>query len=166
VHLHTATCPTALDLASQLRWAPVRSRALWLRTLPPDRGVLQPCHVSYGSEPHLSKEVDSDTTTCYMALNLTSRMRCAPVLTRVLWLQTLPPDRSGLRRCQVSYGSGPHLPVEMGSGTATYPAVPCGPWTSSIKKSLVALPVQLDTHVSNARTQISKVPDRAGKTCG
>jgi hypothetical protein len=42
-------CPMVSDLASHLRWAPMLSRALWLRTSPPSRGGIQRCHVSHGS---------------------------------------------------------------------------------------------------------------------
>jgi hypothetical protein len=38
--------------------------------------------------------------------------------------------------------------------------MPCGfLWTTSIKKSLVGLPVQLGSYVPNARTHVSKTPD-------
>jgi hypothetical protein len=40
-----------------------------------------------------------------------------------------------------------------------YPAAPCGPQVASIKKGLAVLPVQLGTHVSNARTHVSKALD-------
>jgi hypothetical protein len=36
VYPHSATCPTAPDLASRLKWAPALPRVLWLRTLSPD----------------------------------------------------------------------------------------------------------------------------------
>jgi hypothetical protein len=35
----------------------------------------------------------------------------------------------------------------------------CGPWASSIQKSLAGLPVQLGQHVPNARAHISKALD-------
>jgi hypothetical protein len=57
--------------------------------------------VSYGFEPRLG----SGVATCPMALDLTSQL-------------------SGLRRCHVSYGSGPRLLVEVGSGAATCPMAP------------------------------------------
>jgi hypothetical protein len=41
-----------------------------------------------------------------------------------LWLQTSPPYWDGLRCCHVSNGSGPRLPVEVGSDAATCPATP------------------------------------------
>jgi hypothetical protein len=58
----TATCPMALDLTSQLRWAPALTR---------------------GSGPHFLTEVGSDTTMCSLALDLTSRMRWPPTLSHV-----------------------------------------------------------------------------------
>jgi hypothetical protein len=73
------------------------------------------------------------------------------VLSRVLYLRILPPGTGGFQRCQVSYGSGSHLLIEMDSGTTTYPAVPCWPRASRIKKSLAVLTVQLGMHVPNAR---------------
>jgi hypothetical protein len=44
-----ATCPMTLDLPSRLRWAPMLSCVLWLRTSPPGWGGLRCCHVSRGS---------------------------------------------------------------------------------------------------------------------
>jgi hypothetical protein len=79
------------------------------------------CHVPYGSEPCLPTEVGFDAATCHMALDLASRLRWAPVLPCVIWLRTSPPDIGGLRRCHVSYGSGPHLPEEVGFGATKYP---------------------------------------------
>jgi hypothetical protein len=141
------------------------------------------CHMPYGSGPRLPAEVDSgagtcpmapdltsaemgsDAATCPMAPDLNSRQRWAPMLSRVLWLRTLPPDRGGLRCYHMSYVFGPRLPAEVGSDVVMYPAVPCGPWASSIKKSLAVLPVQLGTHVSNARAQVSKAPARQRSQC-
>jgi hypothetical protein len=60
----TVTCPTVSGLASQLRWAPLLPRVLWLRTSPPSWGGLWHCHVSYDFGPRLPVEVGSDTTTC------------------------------------------------------------------------------------------------------
>jgi hypothetical protein len=120
----------------------------------------------YLSVTRLSADVGSGTVTCHMAPNLTSRLRWAPALPCVIWSRTLPSDRGGLRRCQVSYGSGSHLPIEVGSGAVTYPVAPCGPRASSIKKSLAVMSVQLDTYVLNARAQVSKVHDSVCKTCG
>jgi hypothetical protein len=41
-----AMCPIALNLISQLRWAPALPRVLWLRTLPPSQGESWCCHAS------------------------------------------------------------------------------------------------------------------------
>jgi hypothetical protein len=137
-----ATCPLDLDLTSRLRWAPVLPRVPWLWTSPLGRGGLRRCHVSYGSGPRLPAKVSSDAATCPMISDLTSRLRWTLALTHVLWLRTTPPDRGELRRCHVSYGSGPHLSTEVGSSAAMCPAAPCGPWGLSIKKSVTGLPVQ------------------------
>jgi hypothetical protein len=59
----------------------------------------------------------------------------------------------------VTYGSGPHLPVEVGSGAVTCLTAPFGPWTSSIKKSLAGMSAQLGTHVPNPRVHVSKAYD-------
>jgi hypothetical protein len=67
MHPHTATCHTALDLASQLRWAPALPRVLWLRTSPPGLAGLRRCHVSYGSKPHLPTGAGFGTATRPMA---------------------------------------------------------------------------------------------------
>jgi hypothetical protein len=95
--------------------------------------------VPYGSEPHLPVEVGSGVATCPMALELASRLRWAPALPRVLWLRSSPP---GL----------------VGSGAVTCPRAPCEPWVSSIKKRLADLPMQLGTHISNARAHVSNAP--------
>jgi hypothetical protein len=63
------------------------------------------CHVPYGSEPHLPTEMGSSASMCPMALDLTSRLRWAPVL---------PHARS----------SRLHLPSEVGSGAVTCPMAP------------------------------------------
>jgi hypothetical protein len=73
-------CPTAPNPASLPRWAPVLPRALRLRTLPPCRGGLRHCHVTYGSGPHLPAEVGSDAATCSMAPDPVSRPRRVPAL--------------------------------------------------------------------------------------
>jgi hypothetical protein len=102
--------------------------------------------------------VGSGIVTCLMAPELASRLRWAPVLSRVLCLWTLPPDWGGLRRCHVACGSGPHLLTGAGSGAGTCPTAPCGPQVSSINKSLIDLSVQLNMHVPNARAHVSKAP--------
>jgi hypothetical protein len=60
--------------------------------------------------------------------------------------------------CHIPYGSGPHLPIEVSSDAVTCPMGPYGSRGSSIKESLAGLPVQLGTHVSNARAHVSKAP--------
>jgi hypothetical protein len=61
--------------------------------------------VYYSSGPHLPTEVGSNAATCHTVPDLTSQLRWAPVLLRVLWLQTSPPGRGGLWHCHVSRGS-------------------------------------------------------------
>jgi hypothetical protein len=95
--------------------------ALRHRTSPPSWGGLWRYHVSYVSEPRVSAEVGSGATTCPMAPNLASWLRWALVLPRVLWLQASRLGRGGLRRCHVSYGSGPHLPGEVCFDAVMYP---------------------------------------------
>jgi hypothetical protein len=58
----------------------------------------------------------------------------------------------------MSYGFGPRLSAEVGSGATTCPAGPYGPQASSIKKSLAGVLVQLGKHVPNARVHVSKMP--------
>jgi hypothetical protein len=156
--IHIVTCLTASDLTSQLRWAILLPRVLWLWTSPPSWGRLWCCQVSYDSGPRLQAEVDTDAITCPMAPDITSRLGWTPVLPRVIWLWISPLGRGGLWCCHVSYGSGPHLPAEMGYGAATCPVGPYEPRASSIKKSLTCLPVQLGTHVPNAHMHVSKAP--------
>jgi hypothetical protein len=95
--------------------------------------------VSYSFGARLLAEVGSGTATYHMAPELTSRLRWAPVLPRVLWLWIL-------------------LSAEVGFGAATFPGAPCGLRVSSIKKRLVDMHVQLGTHVPNARVHVSKAP--------
>jgi hypothetical protein len=99
--------------------------------------------VSYDYGPRLLTELGSSATMSPTAPDLASRLSWTPVLPRVL--------------C---------LPAEVGSDAAMCLMAPGGPWASSIKKSLVVLPVQLGTHVPNAHTQVFKAPDRACMTCG
>jgi hypothetical protein len=111
-----------------------------------------------------------------MSPDLVSPLRWAPALPHFLWLRTSPPDRGGLRRCHVSYGSEPRLPIEVGSSAATCPIAPdlasrlrwastlprvprvYAPRASSIKKNLANLPMQLGTHILNTRAHVSKAP--------
>jgi hypothetical protein len=99
-------------------------RALQPRTLPPYRGGLRCCHVPYGSGPRLPIEVGSGVVTCPTAPGPASLVRWALALKRTLWLWTPPPCRDGLRRCHVTYGSTPHLPIEVGFDVAAYPMAP------------------------------------------
>jgi hypothetical protein len=61
--------------------------------------------VYYGSGPRLPAEVGSGAAMYPMAPDLASRLRWAPVLPRVLYLQTSPPDWGRLWRCHVSHCS-------------------------------------------------------------
>jgi hypothetical protein len=106
-------------------------------------------------------------------------------LPRTLRRWTSPPYRGGLQRCHVSSGSGPHLPAEVGFGTATCHealdlasllgrasvlhmsygssstmrhVVSYGSRASSIKKGLAGLPMQLGPCVSKALSHVSKAP--------
>jgi hypothetical protein len=130
VYPRTASCPAAPDLAFLPRWATTLPCVLWHQTPPPYWGGLWCCHVSYGSRPRL----------------------------RPRWASTLPLSR-GSRPRHVSYGSEPHFSTGKGSGAATHPAVPYGPHTSSIKKGLASLPIQLGSRVSKACTHVPKAPD-------
>jgi hypothetical protein len=148
----------APDLPSQLKWAPALPCVIWLRTSPTGWGGLRRCHVSYSFGPRLPAEVGFDAAMCPMAPDLATRLRWALALLRVICLWTSPPSWDGLRRCHMSYGSRPRLLAEVGSGAATCPAGPYEPWASSIKKSLPGLPVQLGTHVPNARVRVFSAP--------
>jgi hypothetical protein len=59
-----------------------------------------------------------------IASDLASQLRWALTLSCVLWLWISHPDCGGLQCYHVSSGSGPHLPVEVGSGAATCPVAP------------------------------------------
>jgi hypothetical protein len=158
VHLHTTTCPMAPDLISWPRWALTLSRVLWLRTSPIGWGGLRRCHVPYSSRPCLPFKVGSDAATCPMPLDLTSQLRWAPAVSCVIWLWTSPPSWGGFQCCHMPYASEPHLPVEVDSDAVMCTTGPYVPWASSIKKSLAGLPVQLCTHVLNARVHVFKAP--------
>jgi hypothetical protein len=136
---NAATCPMTLDLTSQLRWAPALPHVLWLQTSPLTRGELWCCHMSYDSGPRLPDEVGSSAAVCPIALDLTYRLRWTLTLPHILWLRTSPPDWGGLRRCHVSHDSL---------------------WATCFKhkESLADLPMQLGTHVPNARAHVFKAP--------
>jgi hypothetical protein len=132
MHPRAASCPTAPKPASLSRWAPVLLRILRLRAPPPCRGGLRRCHVPYDFKPCLLAEVGSGAAMCSMALDTVSLSRWAPMLSRVQWLRTSPPNRGGLRRCCVSYSYGPCLPAREGPGAVTRLAVSKGPCVSYI----------------------------------
>jgi hypothetical protein len=71
-----------------------------------------------------NKGVHPCATTCPTALNPASLPGWAPVLPHIPRLWTSPPYLDGLRFCHVSYGFGPRLPAETGSGTVTCPMAP------------------------------------------
>jgi hypothetical protein len=152
----TATCPTASDSASLALELPCVPR---LQILPPCSGGFRCCHVSRGSESCLPAHKGSGVATCPTAPDPASLLERASVLPHVPRLWILPPYLGGFRRCHVSHSTEPRLPAREGSDAATCPAAPCGPRASSIKKSLAVLPVQLGTHVPNARVQVFKPPD-------
>jgi hypothetical protein len=64
------------------------------------------------------------TVMCPMTPDLTSQLRWAPALPRVLWLQTSPLNWGGLRYYHVYYGSGPCFSTEVGSDAALCPMAP------------------------------------------
>jgi hypothetical protein len=113
--------------------APPRALQLW--TLPSYQGGLRRCHVSHSTEPHLPIREGSSAAMWPMALDLASLLGRAPVLPRVLLLQTSPPSRGGLRCYNVSHGSGPCLPTGEGSSVATCPIAPDP--TSLTRRALV-----------------------------
>jgi hypothetical protein len=63
------------------------------------------------------------TLTCRLQVKTRSRA-CIHMLSCVLQLWIQPLCRDGLRHCHASYGFGPRLPVETGSGAATCPTTP------------------------------------------
>jgi hypothetical protein len=152
-------CPTTPDPTFLLGRALVPSRALQLQTLPSCQCGLQHCHVFHGTGPRLPAGEGSVTATCPSALDLISQLGWAPVLLCVSWLRIPPPCWGGLRHRRVFYGSWHCLPAGKGSGAATRPTIPYGPWASSIKKGLAGLPMQLGSCVSMARARVPKAPD-------
>jgi hypothetical protein len=80
----------------------------------------------------------------------------ASALPRVIWLRTSPLGCGGLWCCHMSYGSGPRLPIEVGSGATTCPtaldhASPLGglwvPIRTSFKSRQVAERASTHCHV-------------------
>jgi hypothetical protein len=93
-------------------------------------------HVSDASRSCLTYKKGSDAATCTMAPNLLGGLRCTA--------------------CPVALDPAS---LQGGLQAATCPAVPCGPRASNIKKNLAGLPVQLGSHVLNARTHVFKALD-------
>jgi hypothetical protein len=114
------------------------------------------CHVSYSSGPHLPIKVDSDAATRTTTPDLTTLLWRALVMPCGPLLRTSHPRQGELRRYHMSYGTGSHLPAREGFGATTHPAVSSGPQTSSIKKGLAGLSMQLGSRVSKARSRASK----------
>jgi hypothetical protein len=114
--------------------------------------------VSYCTEPCLSAKVGSRAVMCPVVPDPASLIGRAPAPLCLQWLRTLPPCREGsdaLRVLRLRILP----PYWEGFDAATHPTVPCGPWASNIKKSLACLPMQLGSHVPNARTHVSKAHD-------
>jgi hypothetical protein len=93
-------------------------------------------HASSGSRSCLIDKKGSGAATCIMALDPLGGLRCA------VYPTTLDPAslRGGLR-------------------AATRPTIPCGRQVSNIKKSLVGLSMQPDSHVPNAHAHVCKASD-------
>jgi hypothetical protein len=96
--------------------------------------------VSSGFRPHFLAREDSGAATCNMAPDPSSLLGRAPVSSRALRLRTVSPCREG-------------------SGATTHPMVPYRLWTSSIKKNLPSLVMQLSSRVSKVHMHVSKSPD-------
>jgi hypothetical protein len=151
-------CPEAPDPASLQGWALAPPCVLRPQTLPLCWGGLRCRHVSCGPEPYLPAGVVSGAATCPVAPDPASLLGWAPVPSRVMRPQTLPPCWGGLRCHHVSCGPEPYLPAGVGSGATTCPTAPdpssllgwalapprvhsrYGPWTSRVKE-IVAGPV-------------------------
>jgi hypothetical protein len=101
--------------------------------------------------------MDSGATTRTTTPDLTTLLWRALVLPCGPLLRTSHPHQGGLQRYHVSHGTGPHFRAREGSGATTRPAVPCGPCTSSIKKGLASLAMQLDSRVFIARSRVARV---------
>jgi hypothetical protein len=94
--------------------------------------------VSYGPRPRLLAELSSGAAICSSALDLTSPAEVGfdAVTCHVAPASASP--RGDFRRCHVFLNSGPHLPVEVGSGAVMWPrprlperrapVLPCTPW--------------------------------------
>jgi hypothetical protein len=92
--------------------------------------------VSSGFETHLLVKVGSDVATSTVALDPWGGLESAACLAT-----TYPASLLG------------------GLRATTCPMISCGPWATSIKKSLAGLPVRLGPCVPNARAHVSKMLD-------
>jgi hypothetical protein len=111
-------------------------RVLQHRILPPSLGGLRGCHVFSRFRTRLPAKVGSDITTCTMA----------------------PDSWGGLwsAACPTALDSAS---MQGGLWAAMCLAVPCVPWVTDIKKSLVGLPVRLGPRVPNTHGHVFKTPD-------
>jgi hypothetical protein len=123
------TCPVAPDPAFPIRRAPAP-------------------HVYHGSG-----------VPCVLQLWILPPSREGSGAPCILQLHILPPCKGGLWSATCPTAPDP-APYREGSSVATaWPTVSYGPRGSNIKKILAGLPVQLGSHVPNARTPVSKAPD-------
>jgi hypothetical protein len=76
-----------------------------------------------------------------MAPDLTSRLRLALALPRVLWLWTPPPVQGGFQCCHVSHRSQWAVGLRY------------------VEKGLSNLPMQVDSRVSMTSVHVPKIPD-------
>jgi hypothetical protein len=109
------------------------------QTMPSCLGGLWCNHMSHDFRPSLSVLEGSGAATHPPAPDLAPPWRWAPVLPRVLWLQTPLSHSRGLRCSHVSH---------------------CSPWAPRIKKGLAIQGMQRDSHVSKARTRVTEAPAR------
>jgi hypothetical protein len=83
MHLHAATCPTAPDPTSQLRWALGLPRVQQIRDPPSSQGGLWHHHVYHGSRPvgrALERRMSYDSGSCLHAGRaLGCHVSCGPV---------------------------------------------------------------------------------------
>jgi hypothetical protein len=118
----------------------------------------------------LSVPCRPDTSTYCAIPHPASLPRWALGLPHVQWLRTPSPYQGGLwcRACvpwlrtllPIRDGSGDTLPpCREGSDATMRPAIPCGPWDSSIKEPSYHGPMWLGLRVYKACTHVSKVPD-------
>jgi hypothetical protein len=131
--------------------------------------------VTRGPGPHLLAELSSSAATCSSAPDLTSLPRWAPALPRFPWLRALPPieESSGGAMCSSALDLtslprwSPALPRSPGlaspRGELRCCHVPHGPQRAvdhRNKKGLAAPGTQLGSHVSRARSRVTKASAR------